>query len=350
MYLVCYGTRPELLKLIPLINKMKIEKMEYKVLFSGQHKDLIDDFKHLVNTDIIFDDIMVQGQTLNKLVAKILIKMDEIFENNNITNVIIQGDTSTAYAIALSSFHNQKKVIHIEAGLRTYDKYSPFPEELNRKMISQIADIHICPTVLAVENLKKENIIENVHLCGNTIVDMYKFINTNVNPTQNIKKIIQTYKKYILVTLHRRENRGKNMEKMWNDLNILSENNGIKYIYITHPSLPDSYNKLNKNIVLLEPLNYENMVYLISNCYGIISDSGGLQEEALCGNKKILVCRDTTERPETINSGYGLLVKTEIKENINFFEEKENKENKMDNIERNPYGENVCDKIIKVIV
>jgi len=343
MYLICYGTRPELLKLIPLVNKMKIEKKKYKVLFSGQHKDLIKDFEHLINTDLILEDIMEHNQTLNKLVSKILIKMDEIFEKYNIENIIIQGDTTTAYGIALSGFHNKKKVIHIEAGLRTYNKYSPFPEELNRKMISQIADIHICPTIIAVENLKKENIRENVYLCGNTIVDMYKFINTNINPSQDIKNIIKKYEKYILVTLHRRENRGKNMEKMWNDLNILSENNNIKYIYITHPSLPDSYNKLSKNIILLEPLNYENMVYLISNCYGIISDSGGLQEEALCANKKILVCRDTTERPETINSGYGLLVKTEIKKNIDFFKMKK------DNIEINPYGENVCDKIIEII-
>ena len=143
MYLICYGTRPELLKLIPLVNKMKMEKKEYKVLFSGQHKDLIKDFEHLINTDLILEDIMEHNQTLNKLVSKILIKMDEIFEKNNIENIIIQGDTTTAYGIALSGFHNKKKVIHIEAGLRTYDKYSPFPEELNRKMISQIADIHI---------------------------------------------------------------------------------------------------------------------------------------------------------------------------------------------------------------
>jgi UDP-N-acetylglucosamine 2-epimerase (non-hydrolysing) len=343
MYLVCYGTRPELLKLIPLINKMKQKNLNILVMFSGQHQDLIQDFKHLVNTHIILEDIMESGQSLNSLVSKILIKMDKIFEKYNIENIIIQGDTTTAYSIALSGFHNKKKVIHIEAGLRTYDKYSPFPEELNRKMISQLANIHICPTIIAVENLKKENIRENVYLCGNTIVDMYKFINTNINPTKDIKNIIEKYEKYILVTLHRRENRGKNMEKMWNDLNILSENKNIKYIYITHPSLPDSYKKLSKNIVLLEPVNYENMVYLISNCYGIISDSGGLQEEALCANKKILVCRDTTERPETINSGYGLLVKTEIKENIDFFEKK------LDNLKINPYGENVCDKIIQIL-
>ena len=133
------------------------------------------------------------------------------------------------------------------------------------------------------------------------------------------------------------------METMWKQLNNLSHNMDIKYIYISHPSLPDSYNKLNKNIILLEPINYENMVHLIINCYGIISDSGGLQEEALCANKKILVCRDTTERPETIESGYGLLVDTKIEENIDFFEKK------MDMIENNPYGENVCDKIIQIL-
>jgi UDP-N-acetylglucosamine 2-epimerase (non-hydrolysing) len=343
MYLICYGTRPELLKLIPLINTMKQKNLNILVMFSGQHEDLIQDFKHLVNTHLILEDIMESGQSLNSLVSKILIKMDTIYNLYDITNVIIQGDTSTAYAIALSAFHYKKNIIHIEAGLRTYNKYSPFPEELNRKMISQLADIHICPTEISVKNLYNENIKKNVYLCGNTIVDMYKIIKSNINPSENIKNIIQTYKKYILVTLHRRENRGKNMEKMWNDINILSETNDIKYIYITHPSLPESKSKLNKNIILLEPLNYENMVYLIINCYGIISDSGGLQEEALCANKKILVCRNTTERPETINSGYGLLVNTNIKENINFFEKN------VDNLKVNPYGENVCNKIIKII-
>ena len=340
MYLVCYGTRPELLKLIPLINKMKEYKLNIKVLFSGQHKDLINNFKDLVYTDIILEDVMVHNQTLNKLVSKILIKMDDIFEKYDISNIIIQGDTSTAYGIALSGFHHKKKIIHIEAGLRTNNKYSPYPEEINRRLISQIADIHICPTKLSVENLKKENIKENVYLCGNTIVDMYNMIINKYKPDLKIKEIINKYDKYIIITLHRRENRGDKIEYMWSQLNNLSKSKNIKYIYITHPSLPDSYNKLNKNIILLEPLSYQNMVHLITNCYGIISDSGGLQEESLCAKKKILVCRDTTERPETIESGYGLLVDTKIEENIDFFEKK------IDMIEENPYGQNVCEKII----
>ena len=263
---------------------------------------------------------MEHNQTLNKLVSKILVKMNDIFEKYDISNIIIQGDTSTAYAIALSGFYH-KKIIHIEAGLRTYNKYSPYPEEINRRLISQLADIHICPTKISVENLKKENIINNIYLCGNTIVDMYNIIKNNYNPDLKIEEIINKYNKYIIVTLHRRENRGNKIETMWKQLNNLSNKKDIKYIYISHPSLPDSYNKLNKNIILLKPINYENMVHLLINCYGIISDSGGLQEEALCA-KKILVCRDTTERPETIESGYGLLVDTNIEENIDFLKKR----------------------------
>jgi len=343
MYLICYGTRPELLKLIPLINLMRKKELNIKVLFSGQHKDLIEDFKHLIYTDIILENIMEHNQTLNKLISKILIKMDNVFEKYDISNIIIQGDTSTAYGIALSGFHHKKKIIHIEAGLRTNNKYSPYPEEINRRLITQLADIHICPTKIAIENLKKESIVNNIYLCGNTIVDMYNIIKNNYKPDLKIEEIINKYDKYIIVTLHRRENRGNKMEIMWKQLNNLSHREDIKYIYISHPSLPDSNNKLNENIILLEPLSYENMVYLIVNCYGIISDSGGLQEEALCANKKILVCRDTTERPETIESGYGLLVDTKIEENIDFFSKK------LDIIKENPYGENVCDKIIKII-
>ena len=176
MYLVCYGTRPELLKLIPLINKMKENNLNVKVLFSGQHKDLIKKCEHLVYTDIILENIMEHNQTLNKLVSKILIKMDEIFQKYSIENIIIQGDTSTAYGIALSGFHHKKNIIHIEAGLRTHNKYSPFPEEINRKLISQITDIHICPTKIAMKNLENENIVNNVYFHkGSTIILLLVF-------------------------------------------------------------------------------------------------------------------------------------------------------------------------------
>ena len=256
-----------------------------------------------------------------------------------IDSVIIQGDTSTSFAIALSSFHHKKNIIHVEAGLRTFDKYSPFPEEINRVMISRLANVHLCPTSIALENLKKENIIDNIYNVGNTIVDMFDFVSRNKTMNERIKNIISEQNDYILVTLHRRENRGKKMENMWFQLNELSEKYNI--IYITHPSLPDAKNKL--KVKLIDPVDYVSMVHLILNCKGMITDSGGLQEEAVCAGKKVLVCRDTTERPETIENGYGKLVNDNIINNINFlFEKCAEKIN-------NPYGKDVCDKIASLI-
>ena len=335
MYLICFGTRPELIKLIPLIHKFKKENIQFKTLFSGQHENLIQDFyKYIDYPDYIFKNIMEHGQTLNKLAGKIINHMDELYDKELVTNVIVQGDTTTAFTIALSAFHRQIKIIHLEAGLRTNNKNSPFPEELNRRMISQLCDIHLCPTNISINNLQNEKITQNVYLVGNTIVDMYEYILKNTRPNQDI----QNYKDYILVTLHRRENRGEKINVMWKQLNDLSSK--YKFIYITHPSLAESKKVLNNNIIILEPQNYESMVHLIYNSKGIITDSGGLQEEAVCANKKVLVCRDTTERPETIECGLGKLVDTQITENISFLNEVS------DYIIDNPYGNNVCEKII----
>jgi UDP-N-acetylglucosamine 2-epimerase (non-hydrolysing) len=342
MYLICFGTRPELIKLIPLINLFKKNNIVFKTLFSGQHENLIENFyKYIDKPDIILNDIMEHNQSLNKLTSKIISKMDYIYQENNFTKIIIQGDTSTAYAISLSAFHNKLKIIHLEAGLRSNNKYSPYPEEMNRRMISQLADIHLCPTLISLNNLKKEDIIKNIYLVGNTIVDIYKYISENTNPNPEIKKIIETNKSYIIVTLHRRENRKNKIKYIWNQLNELSNN--YKFVYITHPSINESKKILNDKIIKLDPLDYESMVHLITNCKGIISDSGGLQEEAVCSNKKILVCRDTTERQETINCGLGKLVDTNIINNIDFLFKDDI------NIQENPYGIEVCDKILNIL-
>ena len=343
MYLICFGTRPELIKLIPLINMFKQKKILYKTLFSGQHESLIEDFyKYIDEPDFVFNNIMVHGQTLNDLSSKILLQSNKLFQENKFLNIVVQGDTTTAYSLALSAFHFQIPVIHLEAGLRTNNKYSPFPEEINRRLISQIASIHLCPTKLSVTNLEKEGIETNVHLVGNTVVDIYKYIFENTSPSNKIQYIIDNCKDYVVVTLHRRENRGEKMNIMWNQLNELSTKN--KFVYITHPSLPDSKTILNQaNIILLEPQNYENMVHLISNSKGIITDSGGLQEEAVCANKRVLVCRDTTERPETIKCGLGKLIDTNIVDNIHFFHEE------VSDFIENPYGNNVCEKVFKFI-
>ena len=352
MYLICYGTRPEMIKLLPLINIFKLQNIIFKTLFSGQHLNLFDDFKTLLPTpDYVLDNIMEQNQTLNMLSSKILKTIDNILLNNTITDIIIQGDTTTAFTIAFAGFHHKKQIIHLEAGLRTHNKYSPFPEETNRNLISKIANIHLCPTNIATNNLKRENIIENVYNVGNTVVDVFDYMIQNTSIPENISTIIEKiqveHKKYIIITLHRRENRGKKMQNMWQQLNELSlskKHKNFVFIYITHPALPESSEILNKNIIRLEPLDYVSMVHLIYNSLGIITDSGGLQEEAICANKKVLVCRDTTERPETIDSGFGKLVDTQIIENIDFLLS----ENTI-SLHINPYGENVCKKIISVL-
>ena len=352
MYLICYGTRPEMIKLLPLINIFKLQNIIFKTLFSGQHLNLFDDFKTLLPTpDYVLDNIMEQNQTLNMLSSKILKTIDNILLNNTITDIIIQGDTTTAFTIAFAGFHHKKQIIHLEAGLRTHNKYSPFPEETNRNLISKIANIHLCPTNIATNNLKRENIIENVYNVGNTVVDVFDYMIQNTSIPENISTIIEKiqveHKKYIIITLHRRENRGKKMQNMWQQLNELSlskKHKNFVFIYITHPALPESSEILNKNIIRLEPLDYVSMVHLIYNSLGIITDSGGLQEEAICANKKVLVCRDTTERPETIDSGFGKLVDTQIIENIDFLLS----ENTI-SLQINPYGENVCKKIISVL-
>ena len=343
MLLICFGTRPELIKLIPIINIYEKKNIEFKLLFTGQHPDLIKKFyKYINERDIIeLKDIMDKNQTLNKLSSKILYKIDNIFDNLKISKVMVQGDTTTAFIVALSAFNRKIKIIHLEAGLRTNNRHSPYPEEMNRRMISQIADIHLCPTKRAVENLKKELITKNVYLVGNTIVDVFNEINSSTSTPKNLKSIIDKNLNYKLVTLHRRENRGKNIEEMWGQLNELSKRE--TFIYITHPSLPESKSILNERIIILEPQNYENMVHLINNSDGIITDSGGLQEEAVCANKKVLVCRDTTERPETIECGLGKLININIINNIDFF-------NKKLNILENPYGNNVSEKIYNILL
>ena len=345
MFLICYGTRPEIIKLFPLIQSFKNNNMLFKTLFTGQHEDLIENFSSLVpKPDYILKNVMIKDQSINKLTSKIISKMEDILINSDITDIIIQGDTTSAFAIALSGFYNKINIIHLEAGLRTLDKQSPFPEEANRCLISQITNVHLAPTVNAENNLIKENIKNNVYNVGNTIVDSYDYVLKNIPIPITIKNIVEKYKNYIVITLHRRENK-INLPILWKQLNELSQNyNQFKFIYIKHPSIPNVCEYLIENILLIDPLDYISMVHLIKNSAGIISDSGGLQEEAVCANKKILICRNTTERPETIDYNYGKLIDCDITNNFNFLFDYSNINNSF-----NPYGSTVCEKIIKIL-
>ena len=340
MFLFSFGTRPEIIKQFPLIQEMNRRKIPYKTLFSGQHEDLIKDFIDLIGKpDYSFENIITHGQSLNRLVSKIVESSDKLLNQNTDFKIIVQGDTSTAFALALSGFQNGNDVIHVEAGLRTHNLQSPFPEEANRTLVSKLASFHFCPTQRSVDNLSREGINKNVYLVGNTIVDSFNLISKKNLESDEVKNLVKSIDDYIVCTLHRRENR-KNMEILWNELNILSENRNI--IYINHPSVVEAKNNLSKQIKLIEPVNYFDIVYLIENCSGVISDSGGMQEEVLSANKNILICRDTTERPETIESGFGKLIGTEINKNKDFLETKNSNTD-------NPYGKNVSAKIVDIL-
>lgn len=282
--LICYGTRPEFLKIKPLLKKLD-NNVNYKTLFTGQHVDIIDknyipDYKlDITNNDNRLDSVLSSCFNQN-----------HIFKD--ITHVLIQGDTTSALGMAIAGFHRKLKIIHLEAGLRTYDNHNPYPEEANRQMISRITDIHLCPTKMNKINLEKENVNGSMYIVGNTGLD-------NLLDWKN--KCV--YKNKILITLHRRENH--DIIKNWfTEINNLAlENKDYEFILPIHPN-PNvlKWKHLLNNVNVIEPLKHSDLLDLIVETKFIISDSGGLQEEASFFNKKIIVCRKTTERPETLGT------------------------------------------------
>ena len=281
--LICFGTRPEYIKVKSLIDKLPSDKIIVKTLFTGQHVDLVKN----VNFDHILKISNNSDNRLNNIVTSIL-SYDHIF--NDVDYVLVQGDTTSAMALALSAFHFGKKVIHLEAGLRTGNKYDPYPEELNRQLISRIADINLCPTKQNKQHLLKENITSQIYVTGNTGLD-------------NIDKSGCIYGNKVLITLHRRDNH-QIMDQWFHVLSALAQKYpDLEFIIPLHPN-PNvqKHKKLLKGVTVMKPIDHLSLIKLLKECKFVISDSGGLQEEASFLNKKIIVCRRTTERPETINS------------------------------------------------
>jgi UDP-N-acetylglucosamine 2-epimerase (non-hydrolysing) len=277
--LICFGTRPEYIKVKSLIDNLN----NIKTCFTGQHLDLLNDIQCDYKLDINND---LSSNRLNNIISSIL--NYNIF--NNIKYVLVQGDTSSALAIALSAFNNKIKIIHLEAGLRSYDINNPFPEEINRQLISRLANIHFCPTEKNKNNLLIENINKNIFVVGNTGLD-------NIN-SNNIE-----YNNIILITMHRRENLC-NIKQWFQHFEILaSKYRKYKFILPIHPN-PDihKHKHILKNINIIEPLNHDDLINILKKGKLVITDSGGLQEEASYLKKKIIVCRKTTERDEIINT------------------------------------------------
>lgn len=283
MILITYGTRPEWIKVNPLIDEMVKEKIPFKTLFTGQHKDIVK-----FNADFNFEMVEFVDNRLNNIVCNGLSLPSEYF--NDITHILVQGDTTSALALALNAFNRKIKIIHLEAGLRTGDFENPYPEEANRQLISRISNINLCPTPNNLINLKNENVIGESYVVGNTGLD-------NLVSYKNST----SYEDIILVTLHRRENHNT-IQEWFEKINELAiEYPYIKFILPIHPN-PSvrKYKNILTNVSVVEPLSHSDMLDTLIKCKIVITDSGGLQEECSFLNKKCLVCRETTERPESI--------------------------------------------------
>jgi UDP-N-acetylglucosamine 2-epimerase (non-hydrolysing) len=278
--LVCFGTRPEYIKVKSIIDNIP----GIKSCFTGQHTDLLKGID--VNYNLRIDQEISKNR-LNNIMCNIL-RYTNIFED--IDYVLVQGDTSTAFAIAISAFNHGKKVIHLEAGLRSGDPKDPRPEEMNRQLIGRIADIHLCPTKQNETNLLKENVSGEIHIVGNTGLD-------------NISKEGCEYKNQVLITLHRRDNH-HNMNEWFSELEKLATDHPeLEFMIPLHPN-PNvqKHKNIFSNVKVMKPLSHHDLIKYIKGCRFVISDSGGLQEECSFLNKKIIVCRQTTERPESVGT------------------------------------------------
>lgn len=303
MIMICYGTRPEIIKLFPLIDEFRKRRVPCKTLFTGQHLDLYQDVKELVPDPDIRLETMQAGQSLVKSFSAISSAAEDALSMFPVRLVVVQGDTTTAFAIALAAFYQNIPVAHVEAGLRSEDVANPFPEEANRRLITQIASFSFAPTRTAFERLRAEG-ARNIHHAGNTIVDaLDRFA---IRPSND---------PIVVITIHRRENHDQ-MDMIFEQINqaarICSD---LTFIFPIHPN-PNVKRHRHRlqapNIRIIEPVGYPEMLALIGRCRFIISDSGGLQEEAVYFGKKILVVRKTTERPETVACGLGRLIDTDI--------------------------------------
>lgn len=370
--LISFGTRPEGIKMAPVIKEIQknSDKFDLTLCSTGQHKEMLKqviDFFEL-KPDIELS-VMTQNQSLSMLSSKIIGSMEEVFENTRPDMVLVQGDTTTAFLTAFIAFYQKIKIGHVEAGLRTYNKYSPFPEEINRQLVSKIADLHFAPTENAYENLEKEGIDKiKIILTGNTVVDA---INWGINKIENksekqksedvryLENLLDLNKKIILVTMHRRESFGEEIKNVCEALKFISQKyKNVIIVYPVHlnPNVSGPAGEILgniENIKLIKPLSYEPFLWLMSKSYFIITDSGGVQEEAPTLKKPVLVIRKFTERAESVELGISKLVGTDTEDiikNASLLLDSKDEYKKMIAVV-NPYGDGkASEKIAEAIL
>ena len=319
--LFIFGTRPEAIKMAPLVKEFQQDTFfDVKVCVTAQHRQMLDQVLELFEIKPDFDlDLMKPNQDLYDITSNVLLGLRDIYKNYKPDLVFIHGDTTTTLGAGLASFYQKIPVVHIEAGLRTHDIYSPFPEEINRQLTSRLATYHFAPTESSKENLLKEGIEEkSIFVTGNTVIDALLEVARSVQSKDiMIDGYEVTNKKIILVTGHRRENFGEGFLNICKALKeIALEHQDIDIVYPVHlnPNVQKPVFELLsdiQNIYLIKPLDYEPFVYLMSKSYIILTDSGGVQEEAPSLGKPVLVMRDSTERPEAVKAGTVKLVGTD---------------------------------------
>ncbi|MFR7994121.1 MAG: non-hydrolyzing UDP-N-acetylglucosamine 2-epimerase [Clostridium sp.] len=355
-----FGTRPEAIKMSPLIKELEENIIfESIVCVTGQHREMLDSVLDIFNIKPNYDlNIMTHNQTLIDISNNVLKGVENIIKEIHPDIVLVHGDTSTTLNGALAAFYNKIPIGHIEAGLRSYNMYSPFPEEVNRKLTGAIATLHFAPTEKNKKNLIKEGIENNIYVTGNTAIDaLLSVVNKNHRFNENILNDIEfDNNKVILLTSHRRENLGEPMKKSFLAIRkIVEKNENIKVIFPMHKNelvrklAKDIFNNVKDKIILIEPIGYLDFINLMSKCYLIITDSGGIQEEAPSLGKPVIVIRNETERIEGIEAGTVKLAGTESENIFNICNDLINDEvlyKKMSEA-KNPYG---CGNSSKIII
>lgn len=356
-----FGTRPEAIKMAPLVKELeKRENIESIVCVTAQHREMLDQVLETFNIKPHYDlNIMKQGQTLGDVTTRALTGLEDVIKEARPDIVLVHGDTTTTFAGALAAFYNQVAIGHVEAGLRTDNKYSPYPEEMNRQMVDRLSDMYFAPTEISKNNLLKENINESkIYITGNTAIDA---MSTTVDKDYTHKELewIKPGERMILLTAHRRENLGEPMRHIFRAIKrIVDEFDDVKVIYPIHmnPKVREVANEVfdgDDKVKLIEPLEVFDFHNFQNKSYIILTDSGGIQEEAPSLGKPVLVLRDTTERPEGISAGTLKLVGTD--EDMIYEETKrlltDSKEYERMSKASNPYGDgHASERIVDAIV
>lgn len=362
--LIVFGTRPEAIKMAPLVKAFqKSKQFETRVCVTAQHREMLDQVLEFFEITPDYDlDLMKPGQNLYGLTAAIITNMQSVLESYKPDFVYVHGDTTTTMGSSIAGFYSGAKVCHVEAGLRTFNKWAPFPEEINRRVTGHVADFHFAPTQTSHQNLTNEGVGHgSIIITGNTVIDalhesVERVKNLDSEDLNNLKSLISPGKRIILVTGHRRENHGQGFINICQALKEIAENfKDVEIIYPVHlnPKVQKPVYELlggMENIKLIDPLAYPEFVWLMDKCYMVITDSGGVQEEAPSLGKPVLVMRDTTERPEAVEAGTVILVGTDkvkiVSETIGLLTNEE----KYKNMSRlhNPYGDGkACNRIVE---